>query len=985
MSMKNDIIEAEFRTKGASIVQRDMSKISKEIAILTENNKDLKLAKAKLEAQDKKYITGTKKLTKEYQNVSSEIKKNNELLTIQKGKLQVQSSKLKLTEMSASQLKKKWRDLNKELDDPIMKVLPERQKRLTKELAATEKQMGKVGVGTKKTMSVMTSLKGLLPAMGFAALVTGLVSVGKKIFDLAQQTMKYRQQIQKLTGESGQSLADLTASIEGSANTFGKEVDEMAVANNTLAKSFGITQQVANELIDKGFISGADASGEFLAMLKEYPTQFKAAGLSAEQSIALMTQSVKSGVYSDKGADVIKEGTLRLREMTKATREALKGVGISSKQLESDLKKGTISYFDAIQMVSNKLGELPPQSAIVGTAIADIFGGPGEDAGLKYIKMLGNVDTNMDHLITKSGESAIVQTKLLEVNKKLSGAWSDMLGSGTGTFTAITAGAKNLLADGLIGLMDGMKGVRDWFIEVYNSSYYLRAITQSMFANWNTGIELVKGSFKALWTNLKTGGKLLKAVLTFDLSGVKEALSTWKSEMKATITDGAKDIADGWVDAYNKTLHGKIEPVKQEVETSESATINKKSTAKNVISEKLIKTTEYKDKGSDEKDFEAEADAEVAAYLAAYEKAQSDLAELRSTFGDAENDTVVALEKLEEEHAAKLISEEEYQEAHKELIDNYKMEALEVKELEAQTEEEEYQAKLALEEERYKQELDAAAKNRLAILKAEGKHEKALVKIEKDKIDAKKKATKKAQLLDESRLQLAGNIANGLANIANKESIVGKAALVAKKAIALSEIGLQLGIGTSKTAAVGFPQNIPLLIAFAAQAIGIVKSVTGLEQGGYSDVVRAQDGKQFRAQKRTQRGFVDKPSILVGEKDPEFVANGTAVKNPTVRPVLDVIDAAQRSGEIHTLDLPKVIQSMPSMRGLEGGGYTQSENSSGNSETDLSQNQNNSLNLKLNENLDKLNEILSSPILAEISYFQFEDKLKEAESLRTRS
>ena len=89
MSLKNDIIEAEFRTKGASVVQRDMSKISKEIAILTENNKDLKLAKAKLEAADKKYIAGTKKLTKEYQNVNEKMKKNNELLTIQKGKLQV--------------------------------------------------------------------------------------------------------------------------------------------------------------------------------------------------------------------------------------------------------------------------------------------------------------------------------------------------------------------------------------------------------------------------------------------------------------------------------------------------------------------------------------------------------------------------------------------------------------------------------------------------------------------------------------------------------------------------------------------------------------------------------------------------------------------------------------------------------------------------------------------------------------------------------
>ncbi len=41
--------------------------------------------------------------------------------------------------------------------------------------------------------------------------------------------------------------------------------------------------------------------------------------------------------------------------------------------------------------MSDRLNELPASSDKVGKAIADIFSGPGEDAGLEYIKTLGKI------------------------------------------------------------------------------------------------------------------------------------------------------------------------------------------------------------------------------------------------------------------------------------------------------------------------------------------------------------------------------------------------------------------------------------------------------------------------------------------------------------------------------------------------------------------------------------------------------------------
>nr|WP_294897856.1 phage tail tape measure protein [uncultured Pedobacter sp.] len=129
--------------------------------------------------------------------------------------------------------------------------------------------------------------------------------------------------------------------------------------------------------------------------------------------------------------------------------------------------------------------------------------------------------------------------------------------------------------------------------------------------------------------------------------------------------------------------------------------------------------------------------------------------------------------------------------------------------------------------------------------------------------------------------------------------------------------------------------NIPLSIAAgiaAAAEIAVIADskppaeLTGKEEGGFLNVTRKQDGKRFKAKNRpSQRGYVDKPTVIVGEgKDPEFVVNGDAVKNPTIKPFLDIIDIAQRNGTINAVDLTQYIDKPTpiSVLGRESGGYT---------------------------------------------------------------
>lgn len=99
---------------------------------------------------------------------------------------------------------------------------------------------------------------------------------------------------------------------------------------------------------------------------------------------------------------------------------------------------------------------------------------------------------------------------------------------------------------------------------------------------------------------------------------------------------------------------------------------------------------------------------------------------------------------------------------------------------------------------------------------------------------------------------------------------------------------------------------------------------TGLESGGSVDVEREQDGKKFHASyDPDKRGYIDRPTVIVGEgptgRSKEWVASNAALNNPTVAPLIDIIDRAQRVGQISTLDMRKYLMQRQ-LRGAERGG-----------------------------------------------------------------
>lgn len=408
--------------------------------------------------------------------------------------------------------------------------------------------------------------------------MAGVAGVGmafKWWYDYNKGLMEATRLTKQFTGLTGNEMKSVRNEVLAVSNTFGLEFTETMQSANTMSKAFGISVSESLKIMQDGLVSGANANGEFLDTIKEYPRYFKEAGLSAEEMVAISTQATKEGIFSDKGVDTIKEGNIRLREMTTATAAALDGIGISSKQVQKDLQDGNKTTFQVMQEVANKLKELPQSSAAVGSAIANIFGGPGEDAGLAYIEMLGNIELDMDKVKAKSGDLAKAQEDELNATKELQDAMASLFDYTGGGFENMKAQLSTIAKKSLTAVIKGVVQAINYFIDWYNDSLLLRGIINALGTSfrlmWNA-IKLVCNlgidAFKRMGFAAKGMLDILEGIVTFDLSkaqkGFKEIfdISGTIKEAWHDIKNAGIEIGNSFADGFENTVNGRLNHLK---------------------------------------------------------------------------------------------------------------------------------------------------------------------------------------------------------------------------------------------------------------------------------------------------------------------------------------------------------------------------------------------------------------------------------------
>lgn len=375
--------------------------------------------------------------------------------------------------------------------------------------------------------------------------MAGVAGVGmafKWFYDYNKGIEEATRKTMQFTGLFGDEMKSVRNQALAISETFGVDFGETLQSANVMSKQFGISVSESLKLLQDGFVAGANASDGFLENVKEYPTYLKEAGLNAEQFVAISTNATKQGIFSDKGLDTIKEGNLRLREMTTATAAALDGIGISSKKVQKELQNGSKTTFDIMQEVGNKLKEYPASSAKVGKAIADIFGGPGEDAGLKYIETLGDIEMNMDKVKEQSSDVAKAQEKQVEANKRLKDTASALFDVTGGGFEMMKAQAATFVSNHLTKLLRAI-------INLYNQSVAFRGLIQLIGFAFKSVGQVALVAFNIIIDAIKLVARPARGLLqmfegffSFDVKKMRDGFNSVFSGLGNTVKEAWGDL-----------------------------------------------------------------------------------------------------------------------------------------------------------------------------------------------------------------------------------------------------------------------------------------------------------------------------------------------------------------------------------------------------------------------------------------------------------
>lgn len=308
----------------------------------------------------------------------------------------------------------------------------------------------------KTTGALNIGLGGIGIALtAFSAISSIFASINQSV----EETKRLSIQVSNFTNETGKNLDDAVSKSKAIAITYQKDVDDIVVAANSASKALGISFGGALDLIEVGFRKGADAQGQFLDGLREYSVQFKDAGLSAEDFLRVSIASANEGIFSDKGLDAVKEFGLRIREQTKASRDALVNAFGSdfTNELFDNINNGSITSGQAFGLITNKIKETGVAGSELQTVIADVFGGPGEDVGQDFLITLGEILQATDNITLSTNKYQTQQNQLYQSNLELEESQTDLNKSFANTgaeFTILTNKAKIFFNNFTAGLLD---------------------------------------------------------------------------------------------------------------------------------------------------------------------------------------------------------------------------------------------------------------------------------------------------------------------------------------------------------------------------------------------------------------------------------------------------------------------------------------------------------------------------------------------------
>lgn len=377
------------------------------------------------------------------------------------------------------------------------------------DLAASGKGMS--GVMANMGASVKAfgqSLLSLLTNPVFLA-IAGIAGAGmafKWFYDYNKGVEEATRLTREFTGVTGVELRNLRAEISATAKAYDKEYLDVLKAVDSISSHYHITAEEALEVVNKGFASGADLSGDMLQKIEQYGPTFADAGIKADELLAIIQQT-RSGIFSEQGLDAIRMGSARIREMSDSTRRALEAVGINVDDMMQKLRSGQMGTFDAIKQVSGAIKQLPNDAQEVGEVMTQVFGRQGRMSSQEMIESLQDMETQLDVIIEKQGEHGKALDANREAMAELEKAMADLFQTGENGWEDMETKAKTYAVSSLTSVVKETTRVRDQFMKAYKESSVFRYIAKTISAAFFGLGQLFTGVFRHMYRGFKAASQ----------------------------------------------------------------------------------------------------------------------------------------------------------------------------------------------------------------------------------------------------------------------------------------------------------------------------------------------------------------------------------------------------------------------------------------------------------------------------------------------
>lgn len=352
-----------------------------------------------------------------------------------------------------NELRKSYKDLaiQGRENESASKAMKKEIIELDAELKRVDASVGQYQRNVGNYSSAFSKLSGALGVfgvgLGLDAIVSGVTNFSREINEMNIQASRL--------GVSAENMKGFVSQAQSLGTTFGTDINDNMVSANALMKEFNITQEQAFKLMEQGYLSGANSQGDMLDSIKEYSSQIKASGGDANTLFNILNRSGKEGIFSDKGIDVVKEFGLRVREQTTATSDAMNNA--FGKQFTDRIFKGindgSMTSVEALEEVAKKMNDASIPTNKLQTVIADLFGGPGEDAGLRFIQTLTDISSETGNLVDKTDPYVRQQMEMKRLNEELAVAQQDLfekLGGTGANMESLTLKAKVLFFQNIL-------------------------------------------------------------------------------------------------------------------------------------------------------------------------------------------------------------------------------------------------------------------------------------------------------------------------------------------------------------------------------------------------------------------------------------------------------------------------------------------------------------------------------------------------------